>query len=153
MRSRARAARGRNPAACWPSPIVWGGHSLPTDRVVFRLARDGRAVAAGETGELQICTPFGMLGYLDNPELTDASLDDDYFRTGDLARMTAGGYVELVGRAKDIISRGGNKIAPLEIDNLLGEHPDVAAALCAGVPDERLGEVIHAVIVPRAGAD
>ena len=67
--------------------------------------------------------------------------------------MTASGYVELVGRAKDIISRGGNKIAPLEIDNLLGEHPDVAAALCGGVPDERLGEVIHAVIVPRAGAD
>jgi acyl-CoA synthetase (AMP-forming)/AMP-acid ligase II len=91
--------------------------------------------------------------FLDNPELTDASFDGDYFRTGDLARMTASGYVELVGRAKDIISRGGNKIAPLEIDNLLGEHPDVAAALCAGVPDERLGEVIHAVIVPRAGAD
>jgi long-chain acyl-CoA synthetase len=120
--------------------------------VAFRLVRDGRAVVAGETGELQIRTPFGMLGYLDNPELTGASFEGDYFRTGDLARM-AGGYVELVGRTKDIISRGGNKIAPLEIDNLLGEHPDVAAALCAGVPDERLGEVIHAVIVLRAGAN
>jgi long-chain acyl-CoA synthetase len=134
-------------------PHGFGTIGYPTDRVAFRLARDGRAVAAGETGELQIRTPFGMLGYLDNPELTDASFDGDYFRTGDLARMTTSGYVELVGRAKDIISRGGNKIAPLEIDNLLGEHPDVAAALCAGVPDERLGEVIHAVIVPRAGAD
>lgn len=134
-------------------PHGFGTIGYPTDRVAFRLARDGRAVAAGETGELQIRTPFGMLGYLDNPELTDASFDGDYFRTGDLARMTASGYVELVGRAKDIISRGGNKIAPLEIDNLLGEHPDVAAALCGGVPDERLGEVIHAVIVPRAGAD
>jgi len=133
-------------------PHGFGTIGHPTDRVMFRLARDGRAVAAGETGELQIRTPFGMLGYLDNPELTDASFDGDYFRTGDLARMTARGYVELIGRAKDIISRGGNKIAPLEIDNLLGEHPDVAAALCAGVPDERLGEVIHAVIVPRAGA-
>ena len=67
--------------------------------------------------------------------------------------MTEGGYVELIGRAKDIISRGGNKIAPLEIDNLLSEHPDVAAAFCAGVPDERLGEVVHAVVVRRAGAD
>jgi long-chain acyl-CoA synthetase len=92
-----------------------------------------------------------MLGYLDNPELTAASFEGDYFRTGDLARMTDGGYVALVGRAKDIISRGGNKIAPLEIDNLLAEHPGVAAALCAGVPDERLGEVVHAVVVPRAG--
>ena len=133
-------------------PQGFGTIGRPTDRVEFRLQRDGRAVAAGETGELQIRTPFGMLGYLDNPELTAASFDGDYFRTGDLARMTAGGYVELVGRAKDIISRGGNKIAPLEIDNLLAEHPDIAAALCAGVPDERLGEVIHAVIVPRAGA-
>ena len=134
-------------------PHGFGTIGQPTDRVVFRLMRDGRAVAAGETGELQIRTPFSMLGYLDNPELTDASFDGDYFRTGDLARMTARGYVELVGRAKDIISRGGNKIAPLEIDNLLEQHPDVAAALCAGAPDERLGEVVHAVIVPRAGAD
>ena len=93
-----------------------------------------------------------MLGYLDNPALTEASFDGGYFKTGDLARLTADGAVALIGRAKDIISRGGNKIAPLEIDNLLAEHPEIAAALCAGVADERLGEVIHAVIVTRAGA-
>jgi acyl-CoA synthetase (AMP-forming)/AMP-acid ligase II len=133
-------------------PHGFGTIGHPTDRVIFRLARNGRTVAAGETGELQIRTPFGMLGYLDNPDLTDASFDGDYFKTGDLARIRAGGYVELVGRSKDIISRGGIKIAPLEIDNLLGEHPGIAAALCAGIPDERFGEVIHAVIVPRAGA-
>ena len=50
------------------------------------------------------------------------------------------------------LARGGNKIAPLEIDNLLVEHPDIAAALCAGVADERLGEVVHAVVVTRGGA-
>jgi long-chain acyl-CoA synthetase len=133
-------------------PHGFGTIGRPTDRVAFRLAQDGRVVADGDTGELQIRAPFGMLGYLDNPQLTHASFEDDYFRTGDLARLTTDGYVELIGRAKDIISRGGNKIAPLEIDNLLAEHPDIAAALCAGVPDERLGEVIHAVIVPRAGA-
>jgi long-chain acyl-CoA synthetase len=126
------------------------GH--PTERVMFRIASAGRAVAAGETGELQIRTPFGMLGYLDNSALTEASFEDGYFKTGDLARLTADGAVALIGRAKDIISRGGNKIAPLEIDNLLAEHPDIAAALCAGIADERLGEVIHAVIVTRAGA-
>jgi long-chain acyl-CoA synthetase len=136
-------------------PQNFGTIGHPTDRVTFRIARDGGdggAVAAGETGELQIRTPFGMLGYLDDPVLTEASFDGGYFKTGDLARMTADGAVALIGRAKDIISRGGNKIAPLEIDNLLAEHPEIAAALCAGVPDERLGEVIHAVIVPRAGA-
>jgi acyl-CoA synthetase (AMP-forming)/AMP-acid ligase II len=132
-------------------PQGFGTIGRPTERVVFRLVRDGRTVAAGETGEMQIHTPFGMSGYLDNPQLTAASFDAGYFRTGDIARLTAAGYVELVGRANDIISRGGNKIAPLEIDNLLAEHPDIAAALCAGVADERLGEVIHAVIVPRTG--
>jgi long-chain acyl-CoA synthetase len=133
-------------------PPGFGTIGHPTAGVTFRIARDGAAVAAGETGELQICTPFGMLGYLDNLALTEASFDGGYFRTGDLARLTADGAVALIGRAKDIISRGGNKIAPLEIDNLLAEHPDIAAALCAGVADERLGEVIHAVIVARAGA-
>jgi len=93
-----------------------------------------------------------MLGYLDDPQLTAASFEDGYFKTGDLARMRPDGRVELVGRANDIVSRGGVKIAPLEIDNLLAGHPDIAAALCAGVPDERLGEVIHAVVVPRPGA-
>jgi long-chain acyl-CoA synthetase len=133
-------------------PHGFGTIGHPTDRVMFRIAKDGAAVAAGETGELQIRTPFGMLGYLDNPALTEASFEGGYFKTGDLARLTADGAVALIGRAKDIVSRGGNKIAPLEIDNLLAEHPDIAAALCAGVADERLGEVIHAVIVTCAGA-
>jgi long-chain acyl-CoA synthetase len=133
-------------------PHGFGTIGHPTDGVTFRIARDGAVVAAGETGELQIRTPFGMLGYLDNPALTEAAFDGGYFKTGDLARLTADGAVALIGRAKDIISRGGNKIAPLEIDNLLAEHPEIAAALCAGVPDERLGEVIHAVVVTRAGA-
>jgi acyl-CoA synthetase (AMP-forming)/AMP-acid ligase II len=125
-------------------PHGFGTIGHPTERVTFRID--------SKTGELQIRTPFGMLGYLDNPALTEASFDGGYFKTGDLARLTADGAVALIGRAKDIISRGGNKIAPLEIDNLLAEHPDIAAALCAGVADERLGEVVHAVIVPRAGA-
>jgi long-chain acyl-CoA synthetase len=133
-------------------PQGFGTIGHPTERVVFRIVSGGRAVAAGETGELQIRTPFGMLGYLDGTALTEASFEDGYFKTGDLARLTADGAVALIGRAKDIISRGGNKIAPLEIDNLLVEHPDIAAALCAGVADERLGEVVHAVIVTRAGA-
>src|SRR5262249_62111789 len=102
-----------------------------------------------EGEELLIRSPFAMLGYLDAPEQTRAAREDGYFRTGDLARMRSDGRVELVGRSKDIVSRGGIKIAPLEIDNILAEHPDIAAALSAGVPDERLGEVIHAVVVLR----
>jgi len=133
-------------------PAGLGTIGAPTENVAFRLVTaNGHEASAGETGELQIRTPYGMLGYLDAPGLTAESFSDGYFRTGDLARKTSGGRVQLVGRSKDIVSRGGIKIAPLEIDNLLCEHPGVAAALCAGVPDERLGEVIHAVIVCRPG--
>jgi acyl-CoA synthetase (AMP-forming)/AMP-acid ligase II len=133
-------------------PAGFGSIGTPTERVLFRIARDGVAADSAGAGELQILTPFGMLGYLDDQQLTAASFADGYFKTGDLARVRPDGRVELVGRAKEIVSRGGHKIAPLEIDNLLAGHPDIAAALCAGVPDERLGEVVHAVVVPRDGA-
>ena len=130
---------------CGPAeqPQGFGSIGRATENVDFRIA-------AG--GELQIRSPYGMLGYLDDPALTEASFADGFFKTGDLAKLDENGRVALIGRAKDIISRGGIKIAPLEIDNLLAGHPDVAAALCAGVPDARLGEVIHAVVVPRNGA-
>ena len=119
----------------------------------FRIRQsDGHLAPEGEAGELEIASPYGMLGYLDDPDLTRTSFNDGYFRTGDLARIAKDMRTEIVGRSKEIISRGGNKISPLQIDNLLSAHPDVAAALCAGVPDERLGETIHAVVVLKAGA-
>lgn len=132
-----------------------GAIGRPTAGVSFRIVGEGGIdVAPGEAGELRIRTPFGMLGYLDEPGLTAASVDAaGYFKTGDLGRLRGDGRIELVGRSKDVISRGGNKIAPLEIDNLLCGHPGVAAALCAGVPDGRLGEAIHAVIVVKPGAN
>ena len=130
-----------------------GSIGRPTEGVDFRLVgADGRPVTDGGQGELCIRTPFGMLGYLDDPDLTAGSFIDGYLRTGDLARVRGDGRVEIVGRLKDIVSRGGNKIAPAEIDALLCSHPDVAAALCAGVPDARLGEAMHAVVVPKANA-
>jgi acyl-CoA synthetase (AMP-forming)/AMP-acid ligase II len=134
-------------------PEGFGTIGHPTEGVEFRIcpvANQGSAGAAA--GELQIRTRFGMLGYLDQPELTAASYKDDFFRTGDLARLDENGRAVLVGRSKEIIARGGIKIAPFEVENLLCEHPDVAAALCAGVPDARLGETVHALVVPRTGA-
>ena len=104
------------------------------------------------TRELQIRTPFAMNGYLDEPELTRAAFADGYFRTGDLARAREDGRVELAGRIKDIIIRGGANVSPLELDHLLAQHPDVAAALTAGVPDPMVDERIHTLIVPRANA-
>lgn len=130
-----------------------GSLGAPTEGVAFRIADgEGRASAPGDVGELRIRAACGMLGYLDDPDLTRASFDGDFFRTGDLARLRPDGGIALVGRSKEIIARGGNKISPLEIENALCAHEHVAAALCAGVADPRLGEAIHAVVVPKAGA-
>lgn len=125
-----------------------GSIGRPTPGVEFRIADP----SADSVGELRIRTPFGMVGYLDQEDLTQASFQDGFFRTGDLARRRADGFVELAGRSKDVISRGGNKIVPLEIDRLFASHPDVAAALTTGVPDPLLGERIHLLIVPQPGA-
>lgn len=138
-----------------PSERMAGADSVgrATEGVAFRiLDPDGRPVAPGTAGELVIRTPFGMLGYLDNPELMEAAFIDGHFRTGDLARLRLDGFVEIVGRIKEIISRGGNKIAPAEIELMLLQHGDVTQALCAGVPDPRLGEAVHVAVVPRLGA-
>jgi len=96
-------------------PAALGTIGRPTEGVSFRIAEaPNLGLPAGE-GELQICTPAVMLGYLDDTVLTAAAFEDCYFRTGDLAKVLEGGYVQLVGRSTDVVSRGGNKIAPLEI--------------------------------------
>ena len=127
------------------------GHSGP--HVQFRIADDtGTPLPIDAIGELQVRTPFIMNGYLDEPELTRAAFADGFFKTGDLALIRKDGCVELVGRIKDLIVRGGAKISPLELDRILVEHPAVAAALTAGVPDALMGERIHVLIVPRESA-
>ena len=156
--------------ACWPAAAIYDlygstetgscdfshqpqpdhGTSIgrPTRNVRYRiLDAAGADTAPGEPGELAILTPYGMAGYLDDPELTSASYAAGYYRTGDLACRQADGSVWLVGRLKEIVSHGGNKIAPQEIDNLLCTYPGIAAALSAGRPDARLGESLHSVVV------
>lgn len=129
-----------------------GSIGVPTANVSFRIRKsDGTLASYGEAGELEILSPYGMLGYLDDLNLTRSSFNESYFRSGDLARIRDDGRTEIVGRSKEIISRGGNKVSPQEIDHLLSSHPAVAVALCAGVPDERLGETIHAMVVLNPG--
>ncbi|MGN6572634.1 MAG: class I adenylate-forming enzyme family protein [Pseudolabrys sp.] len=130
---------------------VAGTIGRPTEGVAFRIAAQDPPLPGG-AGELQVRTPARMLGYLDDPALTQGAFAGDYFRTGDLACLRDDGLVELVGRSKDIISRGGNKIGPLEIENVFTRQAGVAAALAFGVPDERLGECLHLMIVRRDGA-
>jgi long-chain acyl-CoA synthetase len=111
----------------------------PSPGVRFRIV--------GDDGELQISSPYLMSGYLDEPGLQP--IQDGWLATGDLGRERDPGVVEIVGRKKELIYRGGSKIAPLEIEFACSAHPKVAAALAVGRPDERLGQRIHALIVPR----
>ena len=117
------------------------------------LAPGGGSVPVGEEGELAMRGPGVFIGYFGQQDLYESQLTDDgFFRTGDLARIDADGYVRITGRLKDLIIRGGVNISPVPIENALADHPDVGAVAVIGYPDERLGECICAVVVPRGEA-
>jgi long-chain acyl-CoA synthetase len=128
-----------------------GSIGFPSPGVEFRIRNreTGEIASMGEIGELEIRSEYIMRGYLGEPELTGASFRDGYFLTGDLARQGDDGQVYLAGRCKDLIMRGGYKISPLEVDALLLQHPQVAACLTTGLPDDLLGERIHTLVVLR----
>jgi fatty-acyl-CoA synthase len=114
----------------------------------------GRTVARGETGELCTRGYCVMLGYWENDEATREAIDEArWMHTGDLAVMDAEGYVNVVGRIKDMIIRGGENIYPREIEEFLYTHPAVADVQVIGVPDERYGEQVCAWVVLKEGAE
>jgi long-chain acyl-CoA synthetase len=128
------------------------GRPSPDVRFAIHDER-GNTLPPDLAGELVIDTPYIMRGYLDAPALTAAAFRDHWFRTGDLAEATADGLVRLVGRSKELINRAGNKISPIEVERAFLAHPAIAEALATGVPDERLGEAIHLLVVPLPGTN
>jgi long-chain acyl-CoA synthetase len=123
----------------------------PAGGVRYRIHHEPGAGAA-DPGELQLQTPYLMAGYLGDPDLTAAAFVDGWFRTGDLATRDRDGFVAIVGRSKELIFRGANKITPLEVERALCRCTGVAAAMVAGVPDAILGQRICALLVPALGA-
>ncbi|MGH2876301.1 MAG: AMP-binding protein, partial [Solirubrobacteraceae bacterium] len=114
---------------------------------------DGATVARGDPGELCTRGYSVMSGYWNDPERTAEAVDaGGWMHTGDLATMDAEGYVNIVGRSKDMVIRGGENVYPREVEEFLYGHPEIADVQVVGVPDERLGEELMAWIVPRAGA-
>jgi non-ribosomal peptide synthetase component E (peptide arylation enzyme) len=113
---------------------------------------DGTPLPAGREGRLQVRGPFLFAGYLKRPELTAAAFDGDWFDTGDVAEIDVDGYLNITGRTKDVIIRGGENIPVAYIDNVLYEHPDLAAVALVGLPDPRLQERACAVVVLKTGA-
>ncbi len=114
---------------------------------------DGDFAAAGEEGEIVVRGPSVFHGYLGDPASTADAFVDGWFRTGDLGKMDADGFLFLTGRIKDVINSGGVKISPAEIDAVLQSHPAVLEAAAVGLPHRTLGEIVVAAAVPAPGGD
>ncbi|MEQ8842080.1 MAG: AMP-binding protein [Acidimicrobiales bacterium] len=128
------------------------GRPLPgVDLIAVSI--EGERCAPGDEGELRAKGPQVMLGYVDESLDGDAFDTDGYYRTGDLGVIDADGYVTITGRLKDIIIRNGENISAKEVEDLLFEIAEIADAAVLGLPDERTGEAVCAVVVPADGHD
>ena len=116
-------------------------------------ARIGRDVATGTVGELWTRSKQNMAGYWANESATSAAMTDDgWFKTGDVGYYDKDGFLFLHDRVKDMIVSGGENIYPAEVENVLARHPDVVDVAVVGVPDERWGEAVKAVVVLGEGS-
>ena len=115
------------------------------------LDADGREVPDGEVGELHSRTPYAFDGYWKNPEKTAECFRGDWCSVGDMARRDANGYITLVDRKSNMIISGGENVYPSEVESILGAHPKIKDVAVIGVPHEKWGESVQAVVVVHAG--
>jgi long-chain acyl-CoA synthetase len=128
-------------------PPLWGIEQ----RVV---GPDGALLGLGQAGELHVRGHAIMAGYFGRPDATGAVIDQDgWFATGDVVTIDEDGFVEIVDRIKDIIIRNGHNVYPSDIETVLSSHPAVHLSAVVGVPDDRVGEEVAAVVVLKAGAE
>jgi acyl-CoA synthetase (AMP-forming)/AMP-acid ligase II len=136
------------PAARLPGSVGRG-----TDVKISIMDTEGRHLPTGERGEVVIQGPNVVSGYENNPEANATSFTDGWFRTGDQGFLDENGYLTLTGRLKEMINRGGEKISPREIDEVLLAHPGVAEAVCFGAPHPTWGEEVSAAVVVRPAGE
>ena len=166
--SRARLLEGYGLTECVTAAIVMPLHHeragsigvpLPDTLVTIRDPESGRALAAGEVGEICISGPSVMLGYLKDPAITELVLrrhEDEqiWLHTGDIGRRDEDGFFYFLGRRKRMIKSSGFNVFPAEVEQVLCDHPEVAEAYVLGVADDGRGERVKAYVVlmdPAAG--
>lgn len=140
----------------------WGGKIKPgtvgcpvpdTDVKIMDLETGQKEMPLGEEGEIAIKGPQVMRGYYKKPKETQNVLKDGWFYSGDVGRFDEDGYLTIVDRIKDMIIAGGFNVYPIEIDNVLFEHPDILEGCTIGIPDGYRGETVKAYVVPKKGGD
>jgi acyl-CoA synthetase (AMP-forming)/AMP-acid ligase II len=112
---------------------------------------DGQEVKRGEVGEIVIRAPVVMKGYWNKPEATAETIRNGWLHTGDAAYQDEDGYIFIYDRVKDMIVTGGENVYPAEVENAIFGHPQVADVAVIGVPDEKWGEAVKAIVVAKAG--
>jgi fatty-acyl-CoA synthase len=127
------------------------GRPVPWLKVAL-LDDDLNEVPDGEPGEICVRGPLVMKGYWNKPEQTDEALKGGWLHTGDIARKDAQGFLTIVDRKKDMIVSGGFNLFPREIEDVISTHSGVAQVAVIGVPDEKWGEAVKAVVVRRPDA-
>jgi acyl-CoA synthetase (AMP-forming)/AMP-acid ligase II/thioesterase domain-containing protein len=124
---------------------------VPRRTEIGIMSEEGDLLPSDQTGEIVVRGPAVMAGYANNPTANGEAFTNGWFRTGDQGRFDADGYLYITGRIKEIINRGGQKISPREIDEVIGAHPKVAQVVTFPIPDPRLGEDIAAAVILKAG--
>ena len=135
-----------------PDSRIPGSVGRGTDVQISIMDAEGNHLPTGTPGEVVIKGPNVVRGYENNPEANKSSFVDGWFRTGDQGVLDENGYLTLTGRLKEMINRGGEKIAPLEIDEVLLGHPKVAEAVAFGVPHTAWGEEVAAAVTLKGDA-
>jgi acyl-CoA synthetase (AMP-forming)/AMP-acid ligase II len=130
-----------------PRKRIPGSVGHPTGIRISIIDDQGKHLGKGEKGEVVIQGPSIFSGYENNPQANAAAFVDGWFRTGDQGYLDKEGYLHLTGRIKDLIIRGGENIAPREVDDVLKKHPAIAEAVTFAVPHPTLGEEVAAAVV------
>ena len=134
------------------APRKPGSVGLAAGPEVAIMDTDGNILTSGEVGEIVIKGPNVFAGYEANPEANAKAFSGEWFRTGDQGIIDQDGYIILTGRLKEIINRGGEKISPSEVDEVLMDHEAVQQVVSFALPHEKLGEEVAAVVVLKEGA-
>ena len=132
-----------------PHPRKPGSVGVAAGPAIAVMSDDGHILPQGDVGEIVIRGPNVTAGYEANPDANASAFTAGWFRTGDQGRVDPDGYLFLTGRLKEQINRGGEKISPLEVDVCLLDHPAIAQVVTFGIPHEKLGEEVGAVVVLR----